>query len=230
MTSKNSWARTLWWRDWPLLALTLAVLAAGLAFAPKLPDRLPTHWNLQGEVDGWSSKWMVLVGAPATTAFLYVLMAVAPQVDPGRSGYPRFLGLYRLTRAGLMGVVALAWGLSVGHGLGWQMAVDRWLLAAVGLLLAALGNQLGRVPPTYLYGVRTPWTLADGTVWRRTHRLAGPVWVLGGLAMAVSGLLLPTPWKAWIFFLALAAMILVPTVYSYLAYRRRLAEGIPPRP
>ena len=52
------------------------------------------------------------------------------------------------------------------------------------LLLALLGNVLGKVRRNFWVGVRTPWTLADVRVWERTHRLAAWLFTVAGLVGA----------------------------------------------
>ena len=90
----------------------------------------------------------------------------------------------------------------------------------MGLLLAAIGNYLPKCQPNYTVGIRLPWTLADEANWRKTHRLAGPVWVIGGLVIAVLAF---TPWRA-LDLLVLIPMVLIPALYSFFLYRRKKNE------
>ena len=50
-------------RKWIPLALIVIALIVSIAVYPQLPDRVPTHWNTAGEVNGWSSRlwgaWML---------------------------------------------------------------------------------------------------------------------------------------------------------------------------
>jgi len=62
--------------------------------------------------------------------------------------------------------------------------ITRALLAGVLLMLALIGNVLGKVRRNFWIGVRTPWTLANERVWNDTNRLAGRLFV----AAAVVGL------------------------------------------
>jgi uncharacterized membrane protein len=39
----------------------------------KLPDVIPTHFNLKGEVDGYGEKWMILLLASITTILFLVM-------------------------------------------------------------------------------------------------------------------------------------------------------------
>ena len=51
-------------RDWPLLLLILVLFALGIYFYPRLPERVPSHWNVRGEVDGYSSRFFGAFGLP----------------------------------------------------------------------------------------------------------------------------------------------------------------------
>ena len=66
--------------------------------------------------------------------------------------------------------------------------VSRIIAACVGALLCVAGNYMPKFRHNYFCGIRTPWTLASETCWRRTHRFAGPLWFWGGLALAAGQL------------------------------------------
>lgn len=91
--------------------------------------------------------------------------------------------------------------------------------AGTALLFVVVGNVLGQIRPNFFVGIRVPWTLADEEVWRRTHRLAARVWVLGGLAcLALAPV--QAPWSPHAFVACLSVMGLAPVVYSYAIFRR----------
>jgi uncharacterized membrane protein len=203
-----------------------AVVAAMWAFAAavytRLPHRIPTHWNLQGEVDGWMEKpWGVLMQPAIATAMLAVLW-VLPRVDPRRENLQRFAGDRRLIVNLLILFFAVVQGATYGQGLGWPVQVDRVILAAIGLLFVGLGNYLPRIRSNWHMGIRTPWTMDNERVWRATHRVGGRTFVAAGLAMAIAALL-PLPARAWLTGAAIAVAVALPLAYSYVAYRRDLA-------
>lgn len=53
---------------------------------------------------------------------------------------------------------------------------------------------LPRLKANWWLGIRTPWTLSNEDVWRKTHQLGGQTGVVVGLVMVVSNLVLPTAW------------------------------------
>jgi len=86
-----------------------------------------------------------------------------------------------------------------------------------------LGNVMGQVRHNYFVGIRTPWTLADEEVWRRTHRMGGRLFVLGGLAIAAGGLV-GGPWLVAAILTSLTVAGLGPVVYSYWIWRQGKAS------
>src|SRR5688572_21499485 len=89
-------------REWPALLAIAAAFLVTATFYPRLPEVMPTHWNVYGQVDGYSSR---LVGAwltPLLTAGLYLLLLALPAIDPRKRNYERFEPTYRLFRIGIV--------------------------------------------------------------------------------------------------------------------------------
>lgn len=92
------------------------------------------------------------------------------------------------------------------------------MLIGLGLLFVGIGPLLPRFSPNRWAGIRTPWTLSSDTVWRRTHRVGGYICAFSGLLIVTAGFL-PHPTRLWVSALAFVAMVMIPTVYSYLVWR-----------
>lgn len=207
---------------WLGIALTVLMWMAVLAVFRRLPAEVPTHWNLQGEVDGWMPRWPGAFIAPLVATLLVGLMNVLPWIDPRRrhvehSASDRLLIANLLVLFfGLLEAVTLA--VALGH----PVDVSAAMMAGLGLLLVGMGNYLPRIRSNWWLGIRTPWTLDNDRVWRDTHRLGGRVFVLGGLAMIAAVLLPPEP-RGWVVIAVLAVIGLVPLVYSFIIWRRETA-------
>lgn len=206
---------------WLAPILTAAMWIFSLAVYSRLPQRIPSHWNLRGEVDGWSEKpWAALMMPAMATAALGLLWLVR-RIDPRRANIERFRDEWML----LVNLIFLFFGVMhvamLGNGLGWPVNMERVILASVGLMFVAIGNYLPRIRSNWFMGIRTPWTLDNERVWRATHRVGGRVFVAGGLVLLLSTLL-PLPFRAWAFGVVVA-LGLVPVVYSYVAWRRDAA-------
>lgn len=209
-----------------LFAAVVAHLAAYALLAyPAMPQTVPTHWGADSAVDGWGDKAGTLVMAAMPLVLALVMLAV-PRLDPKGRNFERFRGVYLGMSAALtLFMIAVAWmtpltafGLMPEGG----SFVSTIILFALGALIIALGNYLPRVRPNYTFGIRTPWTLASEDNWRRTHRVAGPVFMVAGVATLVAALLSAVAPEAsfWVGMVAVLLATLVVGVYSFLVWRR----------
>lgn len=92
----------------------------------------------------------------------------------------------------------------------------------MGLLLVGLGIAMPRIEPNYTFGVRILWTLADPENWRRTHRFAGPVFVVMGAAMVVLAIFSPSLPDATMVIALLVALlggVALIALYSFLLWK-----------
>lgn len=208
-----------WRRDIVAPIMILLMLVGGAMAYPHLPARVPIHWNLAGEANRWSGPLFAVLFAPAMALAVWLLLLVLPAIDPRRENYAAFIGFYRTLRLGIVMIFAAVQALTLSAGLGRPEGRPDAVLLVVAALFVFIGNSLGRVRHNYFVGVRTPWTLANEEVWRRTHRFAGPLFVAAGLVGAV-GLLLSAPWQLAPLLIGVAGVAVATVVYSYLAYRR----------
>jgi uncharacterized membrane protein len=207
---------------WLGAAVAAAMWAFALGIYARLPQRIPSHWNLQGEVDGWMDKPWGPFMQPAIATLMLGLLWLLPRIDPRRANVERFAEDRRLLINLIILFMAVVQAATFAHALGWPVQVDRVILASIGLLFVGLGNYLPRIRSNWFMGIRTPWTMDNERVWRATHRVGGRTFVAAGLVMALAALL-PEPLREWTAGAAIAVAVAVPLVYSYVAYRRDLA-------
>lgn len=203
------------------LGFVVALLAAGFSLwaYPRLPATVPTHWNFRGDPDGYSSRLLAAILLPVILFVMTLVVQVLPKIDPKARNYPKFRGTYWLLMNGILVLFGVLHVIVLANGLGAPVPVGRVIPAALGLLLLLLGNYLGRVEPNWFLGIRTPWTLTSDTVWRKTHRTAGWLFVLGGVFLIVMGVVrggIAVP----IFIVTVVLVGLVPVVQSYVLWRR----------
>ena len=167
-------------RDLPIWALLLGVLALTWRLYPALPDPMPSHWNIQGQVDGYMSKTAFTVFMPLLNVGIYIFMLVLPLIDPRRRNYTKFAGAYTWVRWAVVIFLAGLQILSILFALGAPVDIGRTVQAGVAVLFILIGNFMSQVRHNYFMGIRTPWTLADEEVWTKTHRLGGRLFVAAG--------------------------------------------------
>lgn len=176
--------------------LPLAMLAAMFALAlwtwPNAPDRLPIHWGPSGEPDGYGSRFEGLLLMPLITLGVYGLFFAIPRIDPRRRHYEQFRGVYRVVRTLIVGFMFLIYLWTHLWFRGHRMDPELVVSALVGALFLGLGNYLPKIKSNWFIGVRTPWTLSSEESWRRTHRLAGWLFVISGVVILAGAVAAPS--------------------------------------
>jgi immunity protein, SdpI family len=210
-------------RRFTAVLLAAMWLIAAVLYA-RLPARIPTHWNLRGQVDGWGGRATAFLFPAVATGVALLLGEVLPRIDPRRGNWDKFRDVLHLVVNLVVLFIGWMMGVSLAIALGWPIDVPRAALAGMGLFLAALGNYLPRIRSNWWMGIRTPWTLESERVWRETHRVGGRTFVAAGLVTAVAAFL-PAPFSPALPIAALAVAALIPIVYSYVAWRREAARS-----
>ena len=179
-----------------------------------LPDRLPVHFDGNGEPNGYGSK-LVFIFLPLG---LYLLLIVVPFIDPRKSNYVLFSSTYFKIRIILSAFLGLLNTVVIYNELHGISKIGSFVPISVFILFTLLGIYMGNISPNYFVGIKVPWTLNNDEVWIRTHKLAGQCWFWGGILGIVS-----------LFFVKNAALVMlpiiivitvVPIVYSYIIYQK----------
>ena len=195
----------------------IATLVVAAILYPSLPEMIPTHWNAQGEIDGYMKKPEGVLMMPAMALATFIIMKIIPVISPKGFRTDKFsdvIGVLQVTLVGFMSIVAIL-VLLEAHGL--NVLINEVIIAGVGLLFVVIGNYLGKVRKNFFIGIRTPWTLASDEVWNRTHRMGGKLFMLSGVIIWLGALLrLPLTWTVGV----AVGLVLIPVVYSYFLYRQ----------
>ena len=202
-----------------ILLVTASLAASGWLY-PGLPDRIPTHWNIEGKVDGYGGKWTLFL-FPGMMGSMLVLFYFLPTLSPKHFEVDTFRPTYLYIMNIVLGLFVYMQGVllyTVYQNVHMGTSIDpgRGFIAGLFLFFALMGNQLGKVRRNFYIGVRVPWTLASDRVWNDTHRLAA--WVM--FAAGIVGFLL-TISRVWIVIpiVLLVASALIPVVYSFVHYK-----------
>jgi uncharacterized membrane protein len=202
-------------------AILMILTLIGISVVYKgLDANIPTHWGLDGTVDKSGPKstlyllYSILLG-------INVLLIIISKIDPKKENFKVFERTYSIFRVvfniffiAIISIMILA---AKGNS---SFNTTTAVLFSVSLLLAIIGNYLPKFKSNYSAGIRTPWTLASNNVWSKTHRMAGPIWVLGGTILAITSILLPMSIKMIVFIIGVLIMSLIPVVYSYIEFQK----------
>jgi uncharacterized membrane protein len=215
-----------WKAEIPLIALVAGMWVAAALMWPSSPDRYPVHWGPSGEVDRYGGRTEGLLAMPAMGALIYLMMLFLPRLDPGRPNYAKFAGAWYTIRASSLALMGLLYAVMVLSARGVPIDMPRFTGLAVGAMLFVMGNVMGKLRPNWFFGVRTPWTLSSKLSWNKTHRLAGWVFVAGGLALMAAGLI-GAPMAMVVAVAIIVAGVLGAAVYSYFVWRSD-PDRVPP--
>ncbi|THD77362.1 MAG: DUF1648 domain-containing protein [Phenylobacterium sp.] len=168
-----------------------AMLAlAGLAWA-YLPTQLAVRWDIHGDPAGYLDRLPALLIVPAIGFALTAFFALAPTLMPARSRLERSAVAWTAIWMVVLGNMLFSQILLVAANLGLPLDVARCSDLYAAVVIFVTGNWLGKLRHNPLFGLRTPWTVADERVWDKTHRFAGRLLVLAAVVLAAAGLLLP---------------------------------------
>jgi uncharacterized membrane protein len=215
-----------WKTELPLLLVIVGLWVAAALAWPTAPDRIPVHWGMNGEVDRYGGRAEGLIAMPAIATLIYIVMLLVPRLDPGRLNYTKFVGAYTTIRVSVIALLAVIYAVVLLTARGVPVDMNRFIGLAVGAMFFVMGNVMGKLRPNWFFGVRTPWTLSSKRSWTHTHRLAGWVFVVGGMALITAGIV-GRPVGVVIASVMIVAGIVVSVVYSYFVWRSD-PERVPP--
>ncbi len=204
-----------------LIITTLITIAiswiVAFIYSGYLPDPVPTHWNIDGEIDGWTAKpWGVYVLPVIDTATILLLL-VLPKIAPKGFRLEGALKVYYLLTLVIAVFMLMVMLFMFNAALNKGFNMNTWIMSGVGLLFIIIGNYLTKVPKNFFLGIRTPWTLSSDEVWYKTHRLSAWVFILAGLALMLSAF---TPYKQTILITVILATAAIPILYSLYVYKK----------
>jgi uncharacterized membrane protein len=208
------------------IAATVVAIILSAAVFSNLPPRVPTHWNIRGEVDGYGSPTFAAFFVPAIMVGMLLLFAVLPWLSPKQFEVDAFRSTYGFISFLIMVFLAYVHGLTLWAALGHKIDVPRALLAGMLLMFGLMGNVLGKVRRNFWVGIRTPWTLANDRVWNDTHRLAARLFVAAGL-LGIPLIILPIPLE-FVFIIVISlimAAAIIPAAYSAVHYKKLQSQG-----
>jgi uncharacterized membrane protein len=202
---------------WVGLAIPVVYL---LLMWDKIPMNLPTHFDIHGQVNGYSSKYLV----PVISIGIYILFLIIPLIDPRKANYKIFEGSYFVLRMAVVLLLCLINLLTMINSIYHNINLGMLVFMIIFILIAVMGNYLGNIRHNYFIGIRVPWTLNNEEIWTRTHRMAGKLWVAGGLSGIVCLLIFKNP--NYIDFGIFACIILIPIVYSFMLHLKMNSKSM----
>lgn len=194
--------------------VTLLPILIGVLLWERLPEQVATHFDFEGNPNGWTSRGFTVFGIPIFLLASQWFAVAATLSDPKHKNLSE--KLYKMV-LWIVPVVALILSfVCYGYALGYETSEGTIAFVVMGIFFLVVGNYLPKCRQNYTIGIKIPWTLHDEENWNHTHRMAGYLWMASGLLMFVN------VWLKWDWLVAVVVVMAVlwPTVYSYLYYRK----------
>jgi uncharacterized membrane protein len=169
-------------------AILFILSCVTIYYYPRLPDKMPIHFDAKGNINGWAEKNIFFAVNFVMMLGLYFLITFVPFIDPLRKKIESKYGLLLLFRDIVIGFFAFVFGICIFAAFEGKARAD-FLGAGLGLLFFLIGNYLPKLPRNWFFGIRTPWTLSSEVIWRKTHIVGGWLFAASGLAIIILALL-----------------------------------------
>lgn len=202
--------------------LTLLPIPVGLLLWNQFPETMAIHFGFTGEADGYASPNFTVFALPLLMLAFHWLCIFFTARDKGNQGRNQKMfhivlwTIPIISNLSLLGLYAFA--------LDVEFSPVVWTMVPMGLLFAVIGNYMPKTRMNSTMGIKVPWTYSSEANWNATHRYAGKVWMIGGILIALCGLL-PHGWAVTVMLVSVLVLIILPIAYAYRFYKKEKAEG-----
>jgi uncharacterized membrane protein len=162
--------------------ILLIMACVSIYYYPSLPDKMPIHFDIKGNINGWADKNIFFLTQFGIMLGLYFLITFIPFIDPFRKKIESKYGLLLLFRDIIIGFFGFIFGIRILAAFEGSSRQDL-LGVGLGLLLFLTGNYMPKLPRNWFFGIKTPWTLSSDVIWRKTHIVGGWLFALSGLTI-----------------------------------------------
>ena len=210
---------------WLLLISSVIILLPmlfGIILWDELPEILATHWGVDNQPNGYSSRAMAVYGMPLIMLAVQWFCVLTVELDIKKRNHGPEMIKLMLCVIPVMTVLVMT--VTYAYALGISVNMGFWALFFLGLLFMVIGNYLPKCRQNWTIGIKVPWTLSDPENWNKTHRMAGPIWMAGGFVMVVGSFFSRHQVVAYGMFAVILLMVMIPAVYSYLYYKKHRSE------
>lgn len=204
-------------KELPFIALALLPFLYLAYIWNNLPEKIPIHWNGSGKIDRYGEKKELVIMLVMLVGITYFIFLIIPKIDPkGKlQNMGNKLNTLRMVLTVFMSVLAIY----ILYSAQQKNSNPQFLFVIIGLFFSFLGNYFKTVKPNYFIGIKTPWTIENEEVWKKTHLLGGKMWFIGGILMTLT-FVLPNKIQVYTFLGITAIITIVPVIYSYLEFKK----------
>jgi uncharacterized membrane protein len=188
-----------------------------------MPEKMASHWNARGEVDGYLPKFWGLFLMPLITLGLYGLFKIIPKIDPLRKNILKFKKYYFGMIVTVVGFLFYLYLVTIAANLGFQFNMNLLIIPALAILFFYIGILIKHAKRNWFVGIRTPWTLSSDKVWKKTHEIGSKLFKIYAVFILFTLLFqqLLIEYFLWIILVPILSIVIGLFAYSYFEYQKK---------
>lgn len=200
------------------IAMLLLSFASAIYFYPILPEKIASHWDINGDANGYMDKGTGIFFIPMLSVLIFGMFLVLQKIDPLAKNKEKISMTYAWTTCLTVVFLSYLHFLVILWNTGQQFDFGRYLLPSFAVLFYFIGAIIEKADRNWFIGIRTPWTLNSDSVWEKTHKFGGKLFRIAGI-IAMLGIFAE---GYYLWFMLIPAMVsgLITVVYSYAVYRK----------
>jgi uncharacterized membrane protein len=200
------------------------------------PDTIPVHFDINGVVDRWGSKYEILI-MPAMAVIcmlmfkfftkLYTDKASETTDDKEKAEMLSNIKVMNIT-VWIMSVLFFVMNIITLYTSYSQLYPDMNLpefdvIQAVsiimGIVFIVMGNYMPKTRRNSTIGFRFPWTLYNDTTWSKSNKFASYVMVVAGIVSIIGALFIKGITATIVMLGSILISIPIIMIYAYIVYR-----------
>jgi len=203
------------------LVILIAVIFSfiiGIYLYPRMPEQMASHWNAQGKVDDYMSRFWGVFLMPFVFVGLALLFIAIPRIDPLKKNIEKFRKHYDGFIIIFFIFMFLVYVQTILWNLGTEISPNIVIPIGLGFLFFYIGILLENAKRNWFIGIKTPWTLSSENVWNKTHNLGSKMFKIAGIIVLVGFL-----FQEYIIYFTMVPVLFIAlylVVYSYVEYQK----------
>jgi len=201
-----------------IFGIIILSFAIGIYYYPQMPEKLASHWNAQGQVNGYMSKFWGLFLMPIISMGMLLLFILIPNIDPLKSNIQQFRKYFDGFVVLIIVFLFYLHLLTIFWNSGYKFNMISYLSPGLAILFYYTGILIENTKRNWFIGIRTPWTLSSDNVWDKTHKIGGKLFKIAGILA-----LLAIFFESYALFIIVVPVIIVSIytiLYSYFEYQK----------
>ena len=219
---------------WFISLIPLAVTALVMQL---LPEKIPMHYDLEGNIDRWGSRTEILI-FPVVILLITLFWTLLIRWFEKRS--VNAATDKEKTEAALNGRIFIITGIcqavmfSVMHFFSMyssyveavkgmdkaKINISNVSCVLLGIMFIVLGNFIPKAKKNGLLGIRTGWSMYNDNTWRKSNFFGGVTMVIAGILTIITSVVADGGLSTILLLVYIVSVVIISTVYSKKVYDR----------